>query len=186
MVMRDAVEFGLRGEVNGDCKSYPILYDMAISVLTRLGASMLKRIIGTMMAVATFSSFWAEVRADTFTIEGGVTATQNMALHGYNQSNATSGWRKNGPEVRFEYWTSSKNGWNYGIALQPLSLSYSGFLKDKLTYNGVQYNLGAPAKLDYQFPTFRVSANYPVYETQDGGSWIRAGGSVIASGLMLT
>ena len=119
---------------------------------------------------------FAQEQKDRIEIEGGFVGTQNMEIHGYNQSNATSNWTKSGPIFRLEYWRLNKEGWNYGLAYQPLSLKYEDKLKSNLNYKGKVFQSGDTAVLDYQFPTLRLSANTSVFKGDDL-SEMRLGGS---------
>ena len=131
------------------------------------------------LTLMTFNPALAQERKSRFEIEGGVITTQNMEIQGYNQGNATEGWKKNAADVRLEYWSTRENDWNYGVVLQPLNLNYSGVLTNNLNYQGQVFQAGDSATLSYQFPTLRFSANYPVFQARDTGSYIRAGGSAI-------
>lgn len=121
----------------------------------------------------------AQTSADRFEIEGGVVATRNMEIRGFNQGNATEDWSKSAPIARFEYWRIRSNDWNYGLVLQPLSVKYDDKIKHDLNVKGKSFRVGDTATLDYQFPTLRFSANVPVFKSDDGG-YLRAGGSLIA------
>ena len=147
---------------------------------------MLRRlsIVSTLILVAIIPSKAAEFfdfsnRENRYTVEGGIIATQNIELRGYNQESATKGWSKNGPTYRLEYWSEKKSGWNFGLAFQPLSLSYTGVFKNTLTTKGQTFTAGTAGKLDYDFPSLRASANYPIYEN-NSGDYIRIGGSALA------
>jgi hypothetical protein len=113
-------------------------------------------------------------------IEGGIITTKNMEIHGYNQANATEGWKKTAPVFRLEYWTTKENNWNYGFVLQPLKLNYSSVLTSDLNNKGKVFSKGEDATLNYQFPTFRFSANRPIFQSSHSLSYIRGGGSLIA------
>ena len=69
----------------------------------------------------------AQERNSRFEIEAGLITTQNMQIQGYNQGNATEGWKKSGADLRVEYWSTRQNGWNYGVVLQPLNLNYRAY-----------------------------------------------------------
>ncbi len=127
----------------------------------------------------TLNPACAQERTSRFDIEAGVITTQNMEIHGYNQGNATAGWKKSGADVRVEYWNTKQNDWNYGVVFQPLNLNYSGVLTNNLNYQGQVFHAGDPATLSYQFPTLRFTANYPIFESGAGDSYLRTGGSLI-------
>lgn len=138
-----------------------------------------------MIAGATFSAptFGADSldtlgRRSVFTVEAGVIDTKSMEISGYNQGNATKGWSGSGPTYRLEYWDEKKGGWNYGVVYQPLSIHYSSSIKSSLSAKGQTFSVGDSATLDYDFPTLRFSANYPIYKA-DGGDYLRAGGSAV-------
>jgi hypothetical protein len=135
-----------------------------------------KIIILGLLALPLLAS--AESRVDRFEIEGGVVATRNMAIHGFNQANATEGWRQTAPDVRLEYWRVKDKDWNYGVVYQPLIAQYQDVLKSNLNYKGQVFTAGSPATLDYRFPTLRVTGNTPVYQSNEGTE-VRAGGSLI-------
>jgi hypothetical protein len=140
---------------------------------------MVKRISVLVFLSAFCTNVLAQVNNSHFELEAGTINTENMEIHGYNQANATDGWKKTGPDVRLEYWETSNNSWNYGYIFQPLFLNYSGVLKNNLNYKGKVYNAGDSATLNYQFPTLRWSANYPIFQFEGGANYVRAGGSVI-------
>jgi hypothetical protein len=117
-------------------------------------------------------------RTSRFELEGGVLTTQNMEIRGYHQGNATENWRSEAPAIRLEYWSIKENSWNFGLAFQPIDLRYSGTLKNDLTYKGQTYRAGDPGSLHYQFPSLRLTANYPLLQSA-GGSYLRGGGSAI-------
>jgi len=119
---------------------------------------------------------YAQNSVHRFEIEGGIIATKNMEIHGFNQSNATEGWSKSAPTVRLEYWRIQENDWNYGLVYQPLAIDYKDTIKKDLNAKGQVFYSVDSATLDYQFPTLRFSANKPIYQGDDG-SYIRAGGS---------
>ena len=121
----------------------------------------------------------AQERSSRYELEAGVISTQNMEIHGYNQGDATSGWKKNTADLRFEYWSTKANDWNYGLVFQPLYISYSAPLTNTLNFKGRTYNSGDSATLQYQFPTLRFSANYPVYSSNHGQDYVRLGGSAV-------
>ena len=115
---------------------------------------------------------------DRFEVEAGVVATRNMEIRGFNQGNATDGWSKSAPAFRLEYWRTKEGDWSYGVVYQPLAIQYQDTLKSDLNSKGKVFVSGNAARLDYQFPTVRLSGNKPIYQGEDGGS-LRAGGSVI-------
>lgn len=121
---------------------------------------------------------FAQNSVERFEVEGGVISTNTMSIQGFNQANATEGWSKSAPTVRLEYWRVKENDWNYGVIYQPLALQYKDTLKSNLNYDGQVFNAGDLGTLDYQFPTFRLTGNKPIYQGEDG-SYIRAGGSAI-------
>lgn len=121
---------------------------------------------------------YAQDRVGRFEVEGGVVATQNMEIHGFNQGNATEGWSKSAPTIRLEYWRIKENDWNYGVVYQPLAIHYKDALKSDLNTKGQVFYSGDSAKLDYEFPTIRFSGNKPIYQGADG-SYVRAGGSAV-------
>lgn len=120
----------------------------------------------------------AQSYVDRYEVEAGLVATRNMEIRGFNQGNATQDWSKSGPTVRFEYWRVNENSWNYGLVVQPLSIHYQDTFKNDLSVKGKIFRSGDQGSLDYQFPTFRLSANKPIFKGEDG-SYIRAGGSAV-------
>jgi hypothetical protein len=135
-------------------------------------------LLGALMLL-TSNPASAQERTSRIEIEAGVITTRNMEIHGYNQGNATEGWKKSGADVRVEYWSTRQNDWNYGVVFQPLNLNYSGVLTNNLNYQGQVFRAGDPATLSYQFPTLRFTANYPVFQQAGSDSYLRAGGSAI-------
>jgi len=57
-------------------------------------------------------------------------------------------------------------------------LRYQDTLKSDLSVKGKTFRSGDKASLDYQFPTVRLSANKPIFQSDDG-SYIFAGGSAV-------
>jgi len=135
--------------------------------------------LSAVLMCLTVNSATGQERTGRIELEAGVITTRNMEIHGYNQGNATEGWKKTGATVRAEYWSTRPNGWNYGVVFQPLNLDYSGVLTNNLNYQGRVFRAGDPASLSYQFPTLRLTANYPVFQSGDTGSYLRAGGSAV-------
>lgn len=133
------------------------------------------RIISLLLLPTTL---YAQNSVERFEVEGGIIATRNMEIHGFNQANATEGWLKSGPTVRLEYWRVKENDWNYGVAYQPLALQYKDTLKSNLNNQGQVFNSGDSGTLDFQFPTVRFTGNKPIYQGENG-SYIRVGGSAI-------
>jgi hypothetical protein len=127
----------------------------------------------------TNQAFSQSARTNRFEIEGGVLFTYNMEIYGYNQANATNGWKSTAPEIRFEYWSVDKNGWNFGGILQPLYVEYSDKLTSDLNYKGNVYKSGDDGKLIYQFHSMRATANYPVLTSSSGEDYLRLGGTAI-------
>ena len=132
-----------------------------------------------LLFLSLHASSLAQERINRYEIEAGITNTQNMSIHGYRQDNATSKWKKSGPNFRLEYWSTKEKSWNYGFVFQPLSFRYSGVLTSNLQYKGKMYQAGDSATLHYQFPTIRWSANYPLFQSSEATSYIRAGASAI-------
>ena len=58
-------------------------------------------LLGALMRL-TSNPTSAQERTSRIEIEAGVITTRNMEIHGYNQGNATEGWKKNGADVRME------------------------------------------------------------------------------------
>ena len=119
--------------------------------------------------------------AETFTrleVEAGLITTKNIEIRGFQQQNATASWRKSAATWRLEYWRVNQDGWNFGAIYQPLSLNYSDFISNDLNAKGKSFLKRAPATLEYQFPTLRFSANYPIFKNPQG-DYIRLGGSAI-------
>jgi len=139
----------------------------------------MKRLVQLSFLILIASKSMASERYSQFEVEGGITDTQNFAIHGFNQADATKGWKKSVPDVRLEYWSKKEGDWNYGLVVQPLSVNYSDVLKSNLTYKTTTYQLGTPAKVDFQFPNLRFTANYVVSGKESTGDYIRAGGSAI-------
>jgi len=127
-------------------------------------------------------AFHLEARAaETFTrfeIEAGLITTKNIEIRGFQQQNATASWRKSAATWRLEYWRVNPDGWNFGAAYQPLSLNYSDFISNDLNAKGKLFLKRAPATLEYQFPTLRFSANYPIFKNTEG-DYIRLGASAL-------
>lgn len=111
--------------------------------------------------------------------EFGVIESQNMEIRGYRQANATRGWSRTAPTFRLEYWSRRDAGWNFGTVFQPLDLRFADTLKSDLNYRQQVYLAGEAARLHYQFPTLRFSANYPIYRSRGGTFSVRLGSSAI-------
>ena len=112
-------------------------------------------------------------------VEAGVIATRDMKISGYGQGDATRGWGQTAATLRLEYWLVKEGDWNYGVVLQPLSVSYADTLKADFSAKGKTFNAGDAATMDYQFHTIRFSANKPFFgESKDGT--LRLGGSLLA------
>jgi len=131
-----------------------------------------------MMGLFVPFTLHAQEVSNRFEVEAGLVATRNMEIRGFNQGNATQDWSKSGPTLRLEYWRTKQNDWNYGLIVQPLSLGYQDTLKSDLSAKGKTFRSGDRASLDYQFPTVRLSANKPIFQSNDG-SYLRAGGSAV-------
>ncbi len=116
-------------------------------------------------------------KTDTTEVELGVLRIRNFELASFERNDATEDWRKTIPTARLEYWKNNSEGWNYGVALQPIYFTISNTLKDRIDYKGTTLNAGDPAKLTYQFHNARFTGNYPVL--QSGESYLRIGGSAI-------
>ena len=139
------------------------------------------RIISIMAIIAAINcvSFASHASSKSFEIEAGVLHTNNMEISGYQQQNATSGWKSNDATVRLEFWSKNDNGWNFGTILQPIYTRYSGTISENLNTKGDSYTKGELATLDYQFHSIRETANHQVLRFQNGGG-IKLGGSLIA------
>ena len=134
--------------------------------------------ISTILLLCLATMARAAEYSGRFEAEAGVLSTREMKISGYNQGNATQGWGKSAATFRLEYWRVKDDDWNYGLVLQPLSVSYADTLKADFSAKGKTFVAGAPATMDYQFHTVRFSANRPFFREIDGGSF-RAGGSLL-------
>jgi hypothetical protein len=119
-------------------------------------------------------------RVNRFEVEAGVLFTNTMEIHGYQQGNATADWNGYDPTVRFEFWSVNKEGWNFGVVVQPLYTRYSDTLTNDLNYDGSVYHSGDPGTLDYQFHTLRATANHRVVSSKNRESYLRLGVSAVA------
>ena len=120
----------------------------------------------------------AAERTSRFEVETGLLNTLNMEIRGFQQPNATEGWKKSAPALRLEYWLVKPDSWDYGIVYQPLSLSYAGDISGDLDAKGKHFRKGSPATLNYQFPTLRFTGNFPILKAKDG-DYIRLGASLL-------
>lgn len=119
------------------------------------------------------------VRIASWEVEAGVLQTVNMEISGYQQKNATDGWKSAEPTARLERWWSKEGAWNYGLVLQPLYATYHDTIQNDLNAKGAYFRAGDVANLDYQFHTLRFTANYPLLRSENG-SYLRLGGSVVS------
>lgn len=138
----------------------------------------MKNLLAVVLGIGIAQASFADQRTNRFELEAGVVSTQNMEIRGFNQGNATADWQKTGLAYRLEYWSEKAGGWNYGVVAQPLSLSYSDVIKNRLDAKGRVFSVGSPSTLLYEFPTVRFSANRPLL-TNDEGDYLRGGGSAI-------
>jgi hypothetical protein len=113
-------------------------------------------------------------------VEAGVLTTVNMELHGFQQPSATRGWRSVEPDLRLEGWYTPRGLWRFGALLQPVYAHYRAPLTSDLQYKGVRYAGGSDGELTYQFPTFRLTANYPVLGGTSDRNFLRLGLSAVA------
>jgi hypothetical protein len=142
----------------------------------------MKRCLALLLLVLSCSAHAQTAPSDRetrFEIEAGVLSTRTMNLHGFHQSNATSGWDGIDPTVRLEAWSVKPEGWNFGGVLQPVYLEYSDRLSSDWTAKGKEFHKGDNADLTYQFHSLRGTANYPVLMSLDRESYLRLGMSVI-------
>jgi hypothetical protein len=112
-------------------------------------------------------------------VEAGLISTRGMMISGYGQDDATNGWGQTAATLRLEYWRVKEGDWNYGVVLQPLSVSYADTLTADFSAKGQTFNAGDAATMDYQFHTIRFSANKPFFGESKEGS-LRLGGSLLA------
>jgi hypothetical protein len=131
------------------------------------------------LLLLSFPGFAEETSKSQFEVEAGVVKTRRFEISGYQQGNATNGWQSTDPDVRLEYWRRSPESWNYGAVLQPLYVRYQDHIKSDLNYKGRKFLEGESAKLDYQFHSFRGTANYPLVGSAAGVGELRAGTSLI-------
>jgi len=110
--------------------------------------------------------------------EGGATFTPNVDISGAHQSNATNGWHTVAPDLRAEAWLIAPGALWLGIVAQPLNADFRATLTNPISLNGQTLQKGQPATLNFQFPSIRATANYPVWS--EGGMELRLGGSLIA------
>lgn len=112
-------------------------------------------------------------------VEAGLISTRGMKISGFEQGDATRGWGQTAATLRLEYWLVKEGDWNYGVVLQPLSVSYADTLKADFSAKGQTFNAGDAATMDYQFHTIRFSANKAFFGESKEGS-LRLGGSLLA------
>jgi hypothetical protein len=133
----------------------------------------------TILALSVAACAGAAEYVGRLEVEAGVLSTRDMKISGYQQGDATRGWGKSTETFRLEYWRVKEGDWNYGLVLQPLSVSYADTLKADFSAKGKNFNAGDAATMDYQFHTVRFSANKPFFgESKDGS--LRLGGSLLA------
>ena len=114
----------------------------------------------------------------TWEIEGAWLSANKNQISGYQQSSATTGWKKSSPNLRIEYWSKNKDDWHVGWIVQPIALRYQENLSSALTIEGKTFASGESVSLNYDFHTFRLTANKQLLSLPKGG-YLRGGGSVI-------
>ena len=139
---------------------------------------MTKAFTSTLIALLFAGAAMADGRTSRFEVEAGLLTTQNMEIRGFQQPDATEGWKKSAPAARLEYWLVKPGAWNYGLIYQPLSLDYAGVLSGDLDVKGKRFRMGSPATLNYQFPTLRFTGNFPILKGKDG-DYLRLGASAL-------
>lgn len=113
-------------------------------------------------------------------VEAGVLTTVNQEIRGYQTASATSGWRSINPDLRLDASYTPAGYWKFGAALQPVYATYHAPLTSDLLYKGTVYAAGSDGELTYLFPTFRLTANYPVLRNADQSRFLRLGVSAVA------
>jgi hypothetical protein len=114
----------------------------------------------------------------SFVAEGGARFATSLDFSGAHQANATSGWGGTAFQYRGEAWLTKPGGLNLGIVLQPFDQSFNGTLSSNLDSRGQHFTAGQPGHLNFQFPSGRITANYPVWAR--GETELRLGLSLIA------
>ncbi len=122
---------------------------------------------------------WIDLSQHTwsFVAEAGPQFTPVLNISGANQSNATANWGGVGVDGRLEAWLTRPDKLNLGVVIQPVFETFKGNLTSNAMVKGQRFLQGAPASLDFQFPSVRVTANYPVWS--NGTAELRLGGSII-------
>lgn len=123
----------------------------------------------------------------TWEIEGAWLSANKNQISGYRQGSATTGWKKSSPNFRIEYWSENEDNWHVGWIVQPIALHYQEKLSSGLTIEGKTFASGERVSLNYDFHTFRLTANKQLLSLPRGG-YLRGGGTVIlrATGLKIT
>ena len=113
----------------------------------------------------------------SFVGEAGALFTPKLDTSGAHQPNATRDWDTTSATVRAEAWLKRPDALWLGIVAQPLDLTFRGHLTSNLDARGRHFEAGQPATLNFQFPSIRATANYPVW----GNEWaeLRLGASLI-------
>lgn len=125
-------------------------------------------------------SFAKEKNPFRLLIEGGVLTTFNQEIRGYRQSSATENWTSINPDLRLEASYSPIGLWKFGTSLQPIYATYQAPLANDLQYKGKIYKANDSGELTYLFPTFRLTANYPILGNTSQTSFLRLGLSAVA------
>ncbi len=116
-------------------------------------------------------------RVNQFEVEAGILHTNKIEIQGYQQNIATNGWKSNDITARFEYWSKTKDSWNFGTVFQPIYTQYQDTVTSNLNYQKTVFESGSNGTLKFQFHSIRQSANYPVLQSELG--YLRLGGSFI-------
>ena len=143
---------------------------------TSLVASLCLALLVTPPARAEGLFDFSEHRA-SFVLEGGARIGSSLDTSGPNQPNATQGWTGTSFQYRAEAWLTRPGALNLGLVLAPFDQSFRGTLSANVDTKGQHLLAGQPGSLNFQFPSGRVTANYPVWAR--GETELRLGGSVI-------
>lgn len=113
----------------------------------------------------------------SFVAEAGARFPTSIDTSGPNQPNATKDWTGPGAQYRAEAWLTKPGGLNLGLVLAPFDQTFRGTLSANVNTKGQSLVAGQPGTLNFQFPSGRLTANYPVWSR--GETELRLGGSLI-------
>jgi hypothetical protein len=136
-------------------------------------------VIAGLLAIHPLEGIAEESAQSKIEVEAGAIQTRRFEISGYEQANATNGWKSTDPDLRLEYWLKNDSSWNFGAVLQPLVVKYKDEITSDLNYKGKRIKAGDSAELTYQFHSIRGSANFPILDAPNPLGEVRLGTSLI-------